>query len=528
MVGGLYEGSRDYNELRERIALDNILGVSACRRQTFIILTDGCPHRSYRVCCCLLLGISWARVEGVLNEGCGWRFRVNQRVNVMQRIKNALKKCLPEGAKRFIQRVLGRTELPQVKLQRKLTAAMVFLERGAIGRGVALLDRAFHNGLPADRGLPADYIREFLCAVEKRRSFDVASNEKSRALTKQTRRLSVTCLPSIRWISLYHVSVRNGLFMTGGAAREKAIESAYHEAACSSADTECLVRAFKAGIDQGDFGTASEMLDRLNARSPECEQIDDLWFYYFLNTGDTEQVRALGTRELTPEDRCFLEYIAGKSVAIVGPAPSNYDVGAEIDSFDIVARFNYRGVLPESVSFGRELDISYYNGETAGMISETDDHGFFGDLDFAMFKFLAHPFQIPLLKARRARLLRQNTFLFNGHPVAVPNALFDILHFQPGRVKVFHANFWLAHGSYYAGYAMSKRKKEMVGGSTDKFLGDDWRVTFSEHDFLSQVNFVRNLWRAGLVEADDSCKEVLSLTSDGYLSAMEDIYTRSA
>lgn len=48
------------------------------------------------------------------------------------------------------------------------------------------------------------------------------------------------------------------------------------------------------------------------------------------------------------------------------------------------------------------------------------------------------------------------------------------------------------------------------------------------YDLLSQVNFVRNLWEAGLVEVDESCQEMLSLTSHDYLSAMEDIYARSA
>jgi len=412
-------------------------------------------------------------------------------------------------------------------VQQKLIAAVAFLEQGAADRAVALLDCAFNDGLPADRGLPGDYIREFLFAVEKRRSFDVASDEESRALMQRTRGLPDTCLPSIRWILLYYASIRNGLFMVGGAVREKAIESAYHEAACSSADTDCLVRAFKAGIDQGDFGTAIEMFDRLNARSPECEQIDDLRFYYFLNTGDTEQVQAIGGRELSPEDRWFAEYIDGKSVAIVGPAPSKFDVGAEVDSFDIVARFNYKGLLPESISFGRKVNISYYNQETSDMISQTDDHVFFGDLDFAIFKFPGYLFQIPLLKDRRARLFKMNTFLFNGSATAAQDALFDILHFRPGRVKVFHANFWLAYESYDARYPLSRAEEEMVGGSADKLLRH-WWFSFASHDFLSQVNFVRNLWRAGLVEVDESCKEVLSLTSDGYLSAMEDIYTRSA
>ena len=59
-----------------------------------------------------------------------------------------------------------------------------------------------------------------------------------------------------------------------------------------------------------------------------------------------------------------MNLISGKSVAVVGPAPSSELIGSEIDSYDIVVRTNYQGQnkLGDPKEFGVRTDISYYNG----------------------------------------------------------------------------------------------------------------------------------------------------------------------
>jgi hypothetical protein len=43
----------------------------------------------------------------------------------------------------------------------------------------------------------------------------------------------------------------------------------------------------------------------------------------------------------------FGEYVAGKTIAIVGPAPAPYDQSAEVDAHDIVYRASY-GLSPSA------------------------------------------------------------------------------------------------------------------------------------------------------------------------------------
>jgi len=77
----------------------------------------------------------------------------------------------------------------------------------------------------------------------------------------------------------------------------------------------------------------------------------------------------------------YLEYVSGKSVAIVGPAAylSSIKIGSQIDSFDIVVRIN-RGmeILNNKDVFGSRTDILY------NCLIESPDNG--GKIDIEFYK----------------------------------------------------------------------------------------------------------------------------------------------
>jgi len=109
----------------------------------------------------------------------------------------------------------------------------------------------------------------------------------------------------------------------------------------------------------------------------------------------------------------FGEYVDGKTIAIVGPAPAPYDQTAEVDAHDIVYRPSYgfhtpadeavrlsshaeigtdwyeSGVFP--AGYGTRVDMAFYNnGATRmGMRGELDQ--VLVDLDWAMFKSSGMP-----------------------------------------------------------------------------------------------------------------------------------------
>jgi hypothetical protein len=56
------------------------------------------------------------------------------------------------------------------------------------------------------------------------------------------------------------------------------------------------------------------------------------------------------------------QFVAGKRIAIVGPAPSVGDQSKEVDSHDVVIRVGYRSDLQKPPSgYGRKTDAVFYN-----------------------------------------------------------------------------------------------------------------------------------------------------------------------
>jgi len=205
-------------------------------------------------------------------------------------------------------------------------------------------------------------------------------------------------------------------------------------------------------------------------------------------------------------------------VAVVGPAPSTENVANEIDSFDVVIRMNYRGqmLLPDYKEFGSKVHISYYNSDNARAISGMKEKGFFEDLDYAVFKKIRHDYQYLLVEKKRGRVFfSPNNCFFIGSANLLQYMLNDLIYFRPVRIKVFKVNFFLAQETYHAGYALDKNNLKNF----------TWRWTsFAIHDQITQLNYVRNLWKSSQIEVDKACKAVLGLSSAEYMSRMENIY----
>lgn len=216
-------------------------------------------------------------------------------------------------------------------------------------------------------------------------------------------------------------------------------------------------------------------------------------------------------------DKKYAEYLNGKTVAVVGPAPSDEDLVEEIDSSDVVIRLNYRGVnlLPNTEEFGSRTDVSYYNGENAVNISGYSDRDFFKDIAFAVFRSIKHEFQENLVNNQSGRInFTPNQMLFCGAANMVQHTLYDLLFFEPNKIKVYKTNFFMAKKAYHDGYSIHQDR----GGI--KWV---WQA-YANHNLITQLNLTRWLLKNGLIEVDKTCESVLQLTNKDYMSFMEEIY----
>ncbi|QAS52282.1 hypothetical protein [Halobacillus litoralis] len=381
----------------------------------------------------------------------------------------------------------------------------------AFQKGLSKLNDIYNSNLENYEGLPSDYLQKVLRAIEQRHNIKKYTSNYSEVLIEHTSKLSANSLPSIKWNGLVFLLISNGLFKVAHVARTKGIESATYNSFGESFNNTSI-HSLKAFADQGDLKSAKEIIARIKKNDFDKSLLDRWKIFHTILKGDKKQATILCEPNFSKADRTFFNYISGKRVAIVGPAPVKEDFSKEINSFDVVIRFNYKGGLPKN-GFGNRIDVSYYNGGTANYLNSNDTY-FLNDVKFSCFKSIRYQYQKDKISTQEGRAFfpLPAEFLFSGSPNALPNVLFDILHFNPKYIKVFHCNLYLTNTPHYQGYQLKKREKNSF-----------WQA-FAVHELITQFNFLKNIWKVKLFEPDKTLEAVLKLTPEKYMETMEKIY----
>ena len=335
---------------------------------------------------------------------------------------------------------------------------------------------------------------------------DVTTREQFAAATNE----AAPTLLSVRgWLNINYLCFRNRLVAESYGPRARAVARAYHDASVATPTADALLTASRAAIDQGDAPKAKAFTDQYQAHESATGAAS---LTHYLAAVFGHETETHGERDMAT-DETFRALLQGKSVAIVGPAASDAKVGPEIDSFDVVIRPNYLGDTnrPDPDIFGSRTDVSYYNSEHCEKVHLSGQAEHFNDLRYMAFPYNQYSFQKPIFWQGKARVFSRNPHFFNGVPNMIQCIVHDILPFDPSRVKIFNTNFYLSKQLYYGSYT-----------SQHKLL----LPTLAEHDLVSQLNYIRNLWRAGVVEADEACEFVLGLPAKEYMERIDAVHIR--
>jgi hypothetical protein len=337
-------------------------------------------------------------------------------------------------------------------------------------------------------------------------------------LIDQLRQLPQDTLSRDNWLIGFRQMVSNGCFRLGGVFRDQAVQVAFREAAAPNADKDSLIIGFCAAIDQGQLTAARDLLQRLHhVKKVGSATLSRLTGYLELLSGNLPAFYELNPEPTDPPDSAFLDYISGQTVALVGPAAGSTAQGPEIDTYHRIARANYRGAEApyDPVTAGSRSDLSFYaHGNFSNMHKMGTTDRFFQwleSLDWAIFKNLDFPFQQEALKTGKVITRRWNQLFFHGHPNLTPSNLYTLLYFRAARVKVFNSNLYLSSTPYAQGY-VARLNLQMMFRS------------MAGHDCVSQLNFMRCLFQAGVMDLDPECTAVLSLSSAEYLAGLERIF----
>jgi hypothetical protein len=136
----------------------------------------------------------------------------------------------------------------------------------------------------------------------------------------------------------------------------------------------------------------------------------------------------------------YLEYVAGRTVAVVGPAPAPYDQSAEVEAHDIVLRCSPFSRAVAVPGYGTRTDVGIYNGTNTRRINGGDEQLIAGvkQLKWSIYKVKPYPYFLG--NARLAHWPTKTRSRQNPNQVTL--ALSDLTHFEPASVTVFGADFF--------------------------------------------------------------------------------------
>lgn len=341
---------------------------------------------------------------------------------------------------------------------------------------------------------------------------------------------------SQEWLAVFRHLFRNRCLRASGIARDKAVSRAYADARQTQADLDALNTGFKAAIDQGDLDFAKSCLDRLLAirrLDPTYRHLLEVCYQIHAGMPDGMQGLEEGRFFSNPKylRRDFMDYIRGKSVAVVGPASSAHLNGEEIDSFDVVVRPNCAGPVPEAAKAhaGTRVAISAYaNGILKLAGADQDDSPvlkWVTDLDWVLFKKSTERMHPKIEATGKVVTGAMDSLIFHGAHNLMPFCVLTLLGYGPSRIKFFNSNFYFSQTVYSPGYLkniLDENRHQLLGSMDAKLhilLG-----SLAAHDCVAQVHLMRHLHGAGVVELDAESLSVVSLRTADYLAGLERIY----
>lgn len=202
----------------------------------------------------------------------------------------------------------------------------------------------------------------------------------------------------------------------------------------------------------------------------------------------------------------FEEYIAGKSVALVGPAVAPCDQSDEVEAHDVVYRIGFRHDLGKPVpNYGERTDVVFYNAENSRKLALGLYDGFIGHIPWVMIKrdpkmIKGHPYRVldlPFTKANQA-----------------PIALHDLVKLSPSKITVFGVDLYL-------GGPATAYDKNYLDRTPER---DWWGVQI--HSPQDNHKFVRQLVRNNreLIVGDDRFMAAAKMTTQQYLQTLREAW----
>jgi tetratricopeptide (TPR) repeat protein len=318
-------------------------------------------------------------------------------------------------------------------------------------------------------------------------------------------------LMSRQWLAISDILIWCGLFQCAYLAWERSIPAAYEEADAHPGNANISKHAFKAAMIAGDYARAAHYL--------KSYRETDARAYLALHLGKIEEARQLWRMEFGTSHQRLEKRLYGQNVGIVGPAPTEGKCVEDINACDVVIRTSYTGNVNKA-AYGNHTTASHYTDDNLRQWAQGGDCSYLEDLEWYTFgnivpscKRLLHD----LRKSRAFQIFIHRQFYYKP-PNAIQRILYDLLHYRVHSIKIFKTTFYLSNSPYGNKHTSAQDRQT----ATKPHLATPVHQSVSRsHDFICQLAFTRNLWRAGIIQIDNAGHNVLEMTNQQYMQAME-------
>jgi hypothetical protein len=236
----------------------------------------------------------------------------------------------------------------------------------------------------------------------------------------------------------------------------------------------------------------------------------------------------------------FGEYVAGRTIAIVGPAPAPYDQTAEVDAHDIVYRTSYgfrapedplllrsssaengqdwyqSGVFPDG--YGTRVDMSFYNAGATFMAERGELDHLLADLDWAVWKANG----LTVSGITNVRSCNRPPMKVPGTESQVTAMLWDLTFYEPAAVTVFGADFYT--GPIETWYSPQYVPEAAILDPVD---WPEHVRSILWHDQADNRRIVQMVDRLGWLAGDDRYLKALRMTPEEQQAILEEQLTRA-
>ena len=268
-----------------------------------------------------------------------------------------------------------------------------------------------------------------------------------------------------------------------------------------------------AKIELGDFSKVKERF--FNSRESIIRTNQKLLIDFFENKNN---------KNLDIINKKFFKMINNKSIAVVGPANPLENNGKEIDSFDYIVRINIllsdkSAITLDETKTGLKTDIIYYNDDMVRRWEETIMS--LKSNTWNVFKNKKNSKKY-IDKTKRETCSTQTTLDFlRGSTTAgsmmVPNILFDLLKYNPKKIKVFNVDF------YYDGFNYMDDYKKKINIERNVAI---FSKELRKHDAFFNYQLIKNFLNNKKIQIDKMGMRPMIISDKGYADRLDNFFSK--